>query len=93
MGPRIWRFLRKELIVLDDLGGVRFNMRVSFYAKRYKEQGIPLARETILPEKDILCAGGLEEQCKAVDRNKNTKVHMSPQNLFTCVPRTLHKMF
>jgi hypothetical protein len=43
MGPRIWRFLRKELMVgLDDLGGVRFNMRVSFYAKRYKEQGIPL---------------------------------------------------
>jgi hypothetical protein len=61
MGPRSWRFLRKELIVLDDLGGVRFNMRVSFYAKRYKEHSIPLARETILPEKDNLCAGGLQE--------------------------------
>jgi hypothetical protein len=41
-------------MVLDDLGGVRFNMRVSFYARRYEEHSIPLARETILPEKHEL---------------------------------------
>jgi hypothetical protein len=39
------------MVGLDDLGGVRFNMRVSFYARSYKMHSIPLAREIILPEK------------------------------------------
>jgi hypothetical protein len=30
--PLSWRFLRKELMVLDVFDGVRFNMGLSFYA-------------------------------------------------------------
>jgi hypothetical protein len=45
-GPLTWRLLRKELSVLEDLGGVRFNIRVSFLGKRDTDEfSTPPGRE------------------------------------------------
>jgi hypothetical protein len=72
-------------MVLDVLGGVRFNMRVSFDAKRYTEHSIPVAREPILPEKENLWAGGCEEKYRAVYREKGRRRTCFPVYLSTYV--------